>query len=168
MSDKSGNSFDAKYTPWLNFSLIRTGNSSILDLICCTVASRHLEDSLRSNVSPRLQKLTQNTVVKIIFNPQFAQTMESIQALLILSLWSSVCGYADSGIQDGRSLIASAVSMAMDLRLNEASAKVAIDFAGQISRTSNTGESDDMNKARLVRVFLGLQIVLKILNLHSG
>jgi hypothetical protein len=110
--------------PWLNFELIREGGvpTPVLDLACCIVASRHLDEQTRTRVSARLQKLTEDTVIKIIFNSRAAETLESIQTLLILSLWSPVYR-GGSGIRDGRLLIASAVSMALNLRLSEASRK---------------------------------------------
>lgn len=149
------NRFDARYTPWLNFALLRTAKNTVLDLICCTVASRHLEPSLRATVAPRLQKLTESTIIKMIFNPSSAESLESIQSLLILSLWSPVYGSADSGIRDGRVLVASAVSMAMNLRINEASSKVTKrDPSRQSSYIPNSTDVENMNKARLVSLAL--------------
>lgn len=88
--------------------------------------------------------------------------MESIQSLLILSLWPPVYGLAESNFQDGRVLIASAVSMAMNLRLNEASAKVMIvhDTPGQDASTLNAiaTDSENIEKARLVRALSSLDL----------
>ncbi|KAJ7591491.1 hypothetical protein C8J56DRAFT_935703 [Mycena floridula] len=116
--------FDTKYIPWVNISLIRDSLNPLLNLVCCTVASRHIEPSLRSLVAPRLQKLTESTVVKMIFDPRSAESLDSIQSLLILSLWSPICGSTESGIRDGRLLIASAISMALNLRINESAGKL--------------------------------------------
>lgn len=118
--------FNEQYVPWLNFELYREPGipTPVLDLACCLVASRHWDEHTQAIVCPRLQKLTEETVIKIIFNSRQAESLESIQTLLILSLWSPV-HKSGSGIRDGRLLIASAVSMAMNLRLSEASRKVA-------------------------------------------
>ncbi|KAJ6558059.1 hypothetical protein B0H19DRAFT_127431 [Mycena capillaripes] len=117
--------FDRKYTPWLNFRLIRNSGSSLLDTVCCTIASRYLDPSYSTfhpNLKTQLQGLTEDLIIRMIFNPRSSESIEAIQALLILSLWEPVGGSENEG-RDGRVLLASAVSMAMNLRLNQASAK---------------------------------------------
>ncbi|KAF7360253.1 hypothetical protein MVEN_00754200 [Mycena venus] len=117
--------FDHKYSPWLNFKLIRHSNSGLLDTICCSVASRYLDmncSAANPDLDVRLQVLTEDLVIKIIFNPRVSESVEAIQALLILSLWDPIGGPENEG-RDGRVLLASAVSMAMNLRLNQASAR---------------------------------------------
>ncbi|KAJ7016007.1 hypothetical protein C8F04DRAFT_1167512 [Mycena alexandri] len=94
--------FHLRYTPWLNFKLLRNPNSLLLDTVCC---------------------LTEDLVMRIIINPQSAESIEAVQALLILSLWEPIDGSPDNEGRDGRVLLASAVSMAMNLRLNQASQK---------------------------------------------
>ncbi|KAG7444815.1 uncharacterized protein BT62DRAFT_970758 [Guyanagaster necrorhizus] len=112
--------FSVNYSPWLNFHLIQDGPIPFLNLVCCTVASRHLSPSTRSLVAPRLQKLTEDTIARVAFNPQEFESEETIQGLIILSLWMPICGSAKGGGSDGRMLIGMAVTMAMNLRLNEA------------------------------------------------
>ncbi|KAJ7269865.1 hypothetical protein C8J57DRAFT_322713 [Mycena rebaudengoi] len=112
--------FDEQYTPWLNFKPIRD-NSPVLDVVCCAVASRHLRDA--SIVQMQLQKLADDSISKLILNPRPSESIEAIQALLILSLWAPLGGPPESEVRDGRLLIASAVSMAMNIRLNLASLK---------------------------------------------
>lgn len=108
---------------------------------------------MRSLVAPRLQKLTEDTVVKTIFNPRSSESLDTIQSLLVLSLWSPICGGAESGIRDGRLLIASAVSMAMNLHLNECSGKV---MAMQDKKDKNPDEQAELetlnDKGRLVSI----------------
>ncbi|KAF7292975.1 hypothetical protein MIND_01196700 [Mycena indigotica] len=118
------NLFDERYTPWLNFKPARNTNSAVLDMVCCAVAARHLDNSPASiQAKMLLQKLTDDSIAKIIMNPRPHESVESIQALLILSLWAPLGGPVDNEGRDGRLLVASAVSMAMNLRLNQASLK---------------------------------------------
>ncbi|KAJ6624181.1 hypothetical protein B0H10DRAFT_2212915 [Mycena sp. CBHHK59/15] len=97
---------------------------SLLDGVCCAIASRHL-DSVSGGVQRKmqLQKLAENSIAKMIFNPRPSESVEAIQALLVLSLWAPLGGPPENEGRDGRLLIASALSMAMNLRLNQASAK---------------------------------------------
>ncbi|KAJ7151394.1 hypothetical protein C8R43DRAFT_1127673 [Mycena crocata] len=107
--------FETRYSPWL---CAQPGplecTNSLLDIVRCTVASRHLAPAVRSSIAPRLQKLTEDVFMREIFNPQ--PSLESIRALLILSVWAPICG-TGAEARDGRLLIASAVSMAMNLSL---------------------------------------------------
>lgn len=138
--------FAVRYMPWLSFSLVRDSDGTVLELACCNVASRHLSPNFRSLVSARLQKLTENTIAKLIFNN--SQSLEAVQALIILALWCPP-GSTDSGMWDARVLIASAVSIGMTLRLNEASGKVI-----ELKRTGAQEPAQLVtmtNKARLVR-----------------
>ncbi|KAJ7721016.1 hypothetical protein B0H16DRAFT_379069 [Mycena metata] len=117
--------FDERYTPWLNFKPIRNANGSLLDIVCCAIASRHLENVPGSaQVKTELQRLTEDSIAKMIFNPRPSESVEAIQALLILSLWAPLGGPPENEGRDGRLLIASAVSMAMNLRLNQASRQI--------------------------------------------
>ncbi|KAJ7355870.1 hypothetical protein DFH08DRAFT_738004 [Mycena albidolilacea] len=111
--------FETRYTPWLCAQIgPLDSRNSLLDIVRCTIASRHLLPATRSSVAPRLQKLTEEVFLREIFNPQ--PSPESIRALLILSVWTPICG---TGVEarDGRLLIASAVSMAMNLHLQDES-----------------------------------------------
>jgi hypothetical protein len=116
--------FDTLYTPWLQFFLVRSQAYSILELACCLIASRHLDSTFRPLLAPQLQKLTEDTVLQLLLNPRAYESMQSIQALLVLSLWMPVCGLTDSTIWHGSLLIASAVDMAMAMKLNEASKEI--------------------------------------------
>ncbi|KAJ7481471.1 hypothetical protein FB451DRAFT_1085095 [Mycena latifolia] len=111
--------FETRYSPWL---CAQPGSlectNSLLDIVRCTIASRHLGPGARSAIAPRLQKLTEDVFVREIFNPQ--PPLESIKALLILSVWAPICG-TGAEARDGRLLIASAVSMAMNLHLQNES-----------------------------------------------
>uniref|UniRef100_A0A0W0FM46 Zn(2)-C6 fungal-type domain-containing protein n=1 Tax=Moniliophthora roreri TaxID=221103 RepID=A0A0W0FM46_MONRR len=115
--------FHDNYSPWLNFNLIRSAHNPLLDLVCCTVACRHIERYERSFIEKRLHALTQDSSAKLIFQSRRAESLEATQCLLILSLWAPVSGVSEEH-RDGKLLIASAVSMAMNLRLNEAPQKV--------------------------------------------
>ncbi|KAJ7253046.1 hypothetical protein B0H12DRAFT_602239 [Mycena haematopus] len=112
--------FDERYTPWLNFKLTRTTPGSLLEVVCCAIASRHSDSAL---VKVQLQKLTEDTIAKLIYNPRPSESVETVQALLIISTWAPLGGPPENEGRDGRVLIASAVSMAMNLRLNQASSK---------------------------------------------
>lgn len=73
----------------------------------------------RASVSPRLQKLTETLFLSQLMSSD--SNVHSIEALLILSLWSPLSNAGYSVKRDGRALASSAVSAAMDLRLSEAS-----------------------------------------------
>ncbi|THV08147.1 hypothetical protein K435DRAFT_771725 [Dendrothele bispora CBS 962.96] len=142
--------FSQRYAPWLNFTLIRDTQNPTLDLVCCTVASRHLDKSIRPAIATRLQALTRDYCAKLIFQSRNSDSLEAIQCLLILSLWAPLCGNPED-FGDARTLIGSAVSMAMNCRLNEA-----CDKALKLQTTKKKGEEVDesavmdiMNKSRL-------------------
>ncbi|KAJ7108608.1 hypothetical protein C8R44DRAFT_803189 [Mycena epipterygia] len=147
--------FDQKYTPWLNFKPIRHSNSSLLDTICCTIASRHLDSRIsQPDLKIRLQSLTEDLIAKMIFNPRISESVEAIQALLILSLWEPIGGPPQNDGRDGRVLLASAVSMALNLRLNEASAKAdalrkSTVMNGHVSEDDIKALDDTLENARL-------------------
>ncbi|KAF8205533.1 hypothetical protein K438DRAFT_514383 [Mycena galopus ATCC 62051] len=112
--------FETRYTPWLCAPPgPLESKSSLLDIVRCTIASRHLLPSTRSTIAPRLHKLAEEVFLREIFNPQ--PSLESIRALLILSMWTPICGGTGAEARDGRLLIASAVSMAMNLHLQDES-----------------------------------------------
>ncbi len=100
-------------------------------------------------MAPRLQKLTEDTIARVVFNPEKFESEETIQGLIVLSLWMPICGSATGG-GDGRMLIGMAVTMAMNLRLSEAIPTV------MSLRDSLPGDSDQavlekaLNRARLV------------------
>lgn len=139
--------FSVNYTPWLNFSLTREGATSFLDLVCCTVASRYLDASTRDLVAPRLQRLAEDTIARMIFNPELFESQETIKGLIILSLWTPICGPSKGG-RDGRMLISMAVSMALNLGLSDASA-TAISIREK-SPYDQAALDEATNKARLV------------------
>ncbi|KAK7470207.1 hypothetical protein VKT23_001644 [Stygiomarasmius scandens] len=143
--------FSQKYTPWLNFTPIREHENPLLDLVCCTIATRDLDDANRALIAPRLQALTQDSCAKMIFqSSRRSESIEAVQCLLILSLWAPLCGYSDD-FQDGRTLIASAVSIALNCRLNEASDKVAtlLDTRSKGGEIDQTELSNNLEKTRL-------------------
>jgi hypothetical protein len=125
---------------------MRNSTYSILELACCLITSRHLNPNLRSVFAPRLQKSTEEFVLQVVLEPHAHENLQVIQALLILSLWLPVCGTTDSTIWDGSLLIASAVNIAMNLGLNEASKQIL-----NVSVTSPVYR-DLHDKARLVRL----------------
>ncbi len=101
-------------------------------------------------MAPRLQKLTEDTIARVVFNPEKFESKETIQGLIVLSLWMPICGSATGGGGDGRMLIGMAVTMAMNLRLSEAIPTV------MSLRDRLPGDSDQavlekaLNRARLV------------------
>lgn len=108
--------FQTRYTRWVSQLQTTSEQTEILDLVRCTVASRHLDPITQASVSPRLYRLTESIFLEKLFHP--IPSLESIGALIILSLWSPL--YCSP--QDSRLLVASAVSMGMNFRLKEASA----------------------------------------------
>jgi hypothetical protein len=82
---------------------------------------------------------------KEIFNP--VPSTESIYALVIMAFWSPISGTPQSDARDGRLLVASAVSMAMNLRLNQAS-----EYVASLRTRKRPGPEllEAMEKARLV------------------
>jgi hypothetical protein len=142
--------FDEQYTPWLNFKPIRD-NSPVLNIVCCAIASRHLQDA--NTVQMQLQKLADDSISKLILNPRPSESIETIQALLILSLWAPLGGTPEGEVRDGRLLIASAVSMAMNIRLNLASLKaeqLRKQCEGQLSPQDADKLEELLENARLV------------------
>lgn len=108
-------------------------------------------------MAPRLQALTADSVAKMIFQSRRSETLESIQCLLILSLWAPVCG-TEEDFRDGRLLIASAVSMAHNTRLNEA-CQLVTKLRDKRAKGEDVAEheiADAVNKTRLVRPYIQL------------
>jgi hypothetical protein len=150
--------FVKKYSQWLNFDIENdlTYTGSFLDLACCTITSRHLDPATRVLLAPRLQKLAEQSLLQTLMNPR-NQTQQSIKALLILSLWSPICGgSSESGLSDGRCLTASIVSLAINLGINRASSDV-VALSEALRLNLVQGEKDEAtlqdlkNQARLVR-----------------
>jgi len=110
---------------------------------------------MRAAVAYRLQTLTQDRTTKLIFQSRRSASLEAIQCLLILSLWAPISSLSDD-FGDGRLLIASAISMAMNLHLNEAPSK-----ALALLNSQTAGETVDedkltefMDKTRLVSLIV--------------
>jgi hypothetical protein len=104
-------------------------------------------------LTPRLLKVTEDAIFRRIFDP--APSTESIHALLVLALWSPILNVPQSNVRDGRLLVASAVSMAMNLRLGQASAyAIGLREREMKKKMLSPSESRDlagaMEKARLV------------------
>ncbi|KAL0950179.1 hypothetical protein HGRIS_010172 [Hohenbuehelia grisea] len=106
--------FETRYRPWMNMPRSKI-NSPVLDLVRCTIASRHLDSVTRSQAAPRLQALLEATVLQP-GNPS-QSTPEFLEALLILSMWSPICGGGYSVPRDGRLLAMTAVDIAKNLGL---------------------------------------------------
>ena len=132
------------------------------------VASRHLDAIIRASVVPQLQKLTEEVLFRHLFDP--IPSTQSIQAILILSLWSPIDGLARA---DGRLLIASGISMAMNLRLSQAVAYVA-GLRDDMKKDKKNSEAiapdleDATEKARLVCRTTSLSLILPITTIYSG
>jgi hypothetical protein len=144
------------YSPWLNLPPSRDDYTPLLDLVRCMVASRHLDAVTRSIVAPQLQRKTDEAIFKRMFNP--IPSTESLLALLILAMWAPVSGTPQPQVRDSRLLVASAVSMAMNLRLGQASIYVT---SLQERKAKENGLSshdtfdlaEAMEKARLVCLY---------------
>ncbi|KAJ3812027.1 hypothetical protein F5876DRAFT_38348 [Lentinula aff. lateritia] len=158
--------FEHNYLPWLNFVPIRETHSPILDLVYCTITSRHFDEATRSVVAPRLQSLTAEIVTKMIFQSRRSETLESIQSLFILSLWAPVCG-ADEDFRDGRLLVASAVSMAHDMRLNDA-CQIAAELRERKAKGEDVSDHEMFDAINKTRLWLALTNVESLLCTGSG
>jgi len=110
--------FEERYSPWVSLQPGNRNDGPLLRLAQCCVASRHLEPSRRSIIAPQLYRLAEEAVFKQSFNP--LPSTDAIHAILILSLWEPVGDTALDEPRDGRLIAATAVSMAMNLRLSEA------------------------------------------------
>jgi len=133
---------------------MRSTEGELLDLTCCTIAVRHLDPHSRAVITPRLQKLTEDIILKIMHNPRESLSLEAIQSLLIVSLWAPICGY-ESKLKDVQSLLSTAAGMAMNIRLHEASER-AIAMRESFQKDDGSFVSkeeivDGLNRARLVR-----------------
>ncbi|KAF7366732.1 hypothetical protein MSAN_00931300 [Mycena sanguinolenta] len=157
--------FEAKYTPWIcgQPGPLEIANS-FLDLVRCTVASRHLPPTARATIAPRLHKLTEDVFVREIFNPQ--PSLDSIKALLILALWTPICG-TGAEPRDGRLLITSAVSVAMNLHLQDAS-KRALSLRAAKEELSSEQQSELSGCIQRWRMWVHLSICESILCLGTG
>jgi hypothetical protein len=134
------------------------------------VASRHLDPVTRAAVVPQLQKLTGEVLYRHLFNP--IPSTQSIQAIIILSLWSPI-GATQASVRDGRLLIASGVSMAMNLRLSQAVEYVSglrsdMKKDKGVSDPITSDLEDAMEKARLVCRIIYLSLTLSITTIYSG
>jgi hypothetical protein len=113
-------SFETHYAPWLSLPPDAFGEDPVLDLIRCTVASRHLEPSIRVSVFPTLRRLTEEAIVKHIFNPTPSPAI--IQAFALLALWSpfdTPSPSSSSETHDSRLIAAAAITMCSSLRFDQ-------------------------------------------------
>ncbi|KAJ7052806.1 hypothetical protein C8F01DRAFT_566039 [Mycena amicta] len=157
--------FETRYSPWLALPPARFDNTnSLFDIVRCTIASRHLPPSVRSTVAPRLQKLAEDVFVKELFNPQ--PSLESIRALLILSVWTPICG-TGAEARDGRLLIASAVSMAMNLHLQNES-KRAIGLRADKDGTTSEKGTEIEESTQKWRLWMSLAVTESGLCIGTG
>ncbi|KAF9030545.1 hypothetical protein BDZ89DRAFT_1064553 [Hymenopellis radicata] len=110
--------FYTKYAPWLNFAL-RSG--TFLDLACCTITCRHLTPARARIVSPRLVHLIGKYISNVVLNPGHYQSLETVQGLAILSMWSPI---SEGRVGDGRALASVAITIGMNLRYHKASSRI--------------------------------------------
>ncbi len=92
-------------------------NDAALDLVRCMIASRNLDSTTRRKVAPRLQALVESTLLQPGY--PHTKTPEFIEALLILALWTPICGSGYVIERDRRLLASSAMQIAMSLGLNQ-------------------------------------------------
>ncbi|KZV76063.1 hypothetical protein PENSPDRAFT_646607 [Peniophora sp. CONT] len=113
------NFFEKHYEPWLSLPAHTLVDDEILDLVRCSIASRHLEPLARAQVFPPMRHLVEQVIMQHVFNP--TPTMAVVQAFAILSLWSPFDNLPPSagGSHDSRLIAASAVSMGRTLGLHE-------------------------------------------------
>ncbi len=114
-------SFESHYTPWLSLPPNTFGEDPVLSLIQCTIASRHLDASIRVRVFPALRRLTEEAIMKHIFNPTPSPAI--IQAFALLALWSpfdTPSPSSSSETHDSRLIAAAAINMCSSLRFDQA------------------------------------------------
>ncbi|KZP31586.1 hypothetical protein FIBSPDRAFT_776291 [Athelia psychrophila] len=141
-------SFEEKFSPWLNMPRKDPRNgSTFLQLAQCLVASRFLDPPTRASIAPRLRELAEKTAGRVLFDP--APSTDSIQAIILLAMWAPVgAGLTDA--RDERLLIAAAVGMAVNLRLDEAIGHLLrMESATSAECPSVVDLEDVRNKARL-------------------
>lgn len=142
--------FEERYSPWLSLQPGSRSDGPLLRLAQCCVASRHLEPSIRSIVAPQLYRLADEVILQQSFNP--LPSTDAIHAILIISLWEPIGDITPKEPRDGRLIAATAVSMAMNLRLSEAMV-----YAQTLRNQKKPNEppsaelSEALDKARLVR-----------------
>ncbi|KAF9071726.1 hypothetical protein BDP27DRAFT_499018 [Rhodocollybia butyracea] len=116
--------FHEQYLPWLGFSIVQCDKFPLLDLVCCTIASRHLSRSPLSVLADRLLYATEHAISQIILYPPPAYVLESIQALVLISIWAPIPMFNSSppqeGWRDSHLLLSSAVSLATKIGLDQA------------------------------------------------
>ncbi|KAL4256547.1 Protease transcriptional activator prtT [Pleurotus pulmonarius] len=108
--------FETRYRPWMSLPPANVSDTA-LDLVRCTVAARHLDSKTRSDVAPRLQALVESTLLQPGY--PHTKTVEFIEALLILALWTPVCGHGYAIERDSRLLASSAMQIAISLGLDQ-------------------------------------------------
>jgi hypothetical protein len=113
-------SFESRYVPWLSLPPNALGNDPVLDLVCCTIASRHLEWSIREAIFPSLRKLTEEAIMGHVFNATPSPAI--IQAFALLALWSPFDSFSPSSSEthDSRLIAAAAINMCSSLRFDQA------------------------------------------------
>ncbi|KAJ6460772.1 hypothetical protein C8R47DRAFT_120048 [Mycena vitilis] len=148
-------------TPWLNFQPIRNSKNPLVDIACSAVAARHLDGEAGREIRVRLQTLARDSIAQMIFSPSAPDSTEAVQCLLILSLWGPFGTSTDTQGWDPRSLISTAVRMALNLRLNHASTmpQPCLNHASTMANdtrkrevnpiTSNIADSETSERARL-------------------
>ena len=113
-------SFETHYSPWLSLLPNSLEDDPILNLIRCTIASRHLESSTYAVVFPTLRRLTEEAIVEHIFNP--SPSPATIQSFALLALWSPFDSPSSpsSETRDSRLIAAAAINMCSTLRCDQA------------------------------------------------
>lgn len=114
--------FESHYAPWLSLPSNSLEDDPVLNLIRCTIASRHLEPSMQAVVFPTLRRLTEEAIVEHIFNP--SPSPATIQAFALLALWSpfDTSSSSSSETRDSRLIAAAAINMCSTLRCDQAAA----------------------------------------------
>jgi hypothetical protein len=157
--------FDKHYVPWLNIASIRMNPGAalnlqnILVLACCAIACRHLPGGGPPGAQRGLQQLAEHAVLIRTFDAAAHASLEGVQALLILSMWSPAIGPASTSVHDGSLIASGAVRMALVLKLDQVSERaIALRTKAQDQGGFQEGEKklydDLMWKARLVSTYL--------------
>lgn len=121
--------------------------TELLDLVCCTITSRHLDPLTQETLTPRMLALTEQRLQhKMATEPP---SLELIQALVILTYWTPI-GNEDGA--DSHARIRAAIKQSKLLGLDKAPEQViqlrrlclesSEDFARAVERSRMVSDSE--------------------------
>ncbi|KAF5352015.1 hypothetical protein D9758_009425 [Tetrapyrgos nigripes] len=144
-------SFTSYFLPWLNINLIHSKQSQ---------PHPTPDPNVADSILDLLQVSSNEIISQVILNPQKADPLESIQSLLISSVWAPITyGPSADGMRDGYLLLAAALSLASEIQLDKAPEKLIALRKLQAGTTDGqtTVEDDELKEAEdLTRLWVAL------------